>query len=76
MQLVHAVKYKIGHSLQSIETQPLQLNKQLSALVCNFALIGSVATILTILLFWLLRGSWLEALLGGVALDFELSMSL
>ncbi len=63
---------KIGHSLQSIETQQPQLTKQLSALVRYFALIGSVVTILTILLFWLLRGSWLEALLGGIALGMSL----
>ena len=63
---------KIGHSLQSIETQQPQLNKQLSGLVRNFALIGSVATILTVTLFWLLRGSWLEALLGGIALGMSL----
>ena len=63
---------KIGHSLQSIETQQPQLNKQLSGLVRNFALIGSVATILTVTLFWLLRGSWLQALLGGIALGMSL----
>ncbi len=63
---------KIGHSLQTIETQQPQLNKQLSSLVRNFALIGFVASILTVGLFWLLRGSWLEAMLGGIALGMSM----
>jgi Ca2+-transporting ATPase len=37
-----------------------------------FALVGAVAGVLTVVLFGLLRGSWLEALLGGIALGMSL----
>ena len=63
---------KIGHALQTIETQQPHLQKQLSGLVRNFAIIGAIASMLTIVLFWTLRGSWLQAILGGIALGMSM----
>ena len=63
---------KIGHALQTIETQQPHLQKQLSGLVRNFAVIGAIASILTVVLFWALRGSWLQAILGGIALGMSM----
>ena len=75
--LVHATGLrsemgKIGHALQTIETQQPHLQKQLSGLVRNFAVIGAIASILTVVLFWALRGSWLQAILGGIALGMSM----
>ncbi len=63
---------KIGHALQSIETEQPHLQKQLHGLVRNFAIVGLVAGLLAVVLFGLLRGSWLEAMLSGIALGMSL----
>ncbi|GAB2879504.1 HAD-IC family P-type ATPase [Uliginosibacterium flavum] len=75
--LVHATGIrsemgKIGHALQSIETEQPHLQKQISGFVRNFAIIGAVAGGLAVLLYGLLRGSWLEAMLSGIALGMSL----
>lgn len=63
---------KIGKALGGIETTQPHLQQQLRWLVRDFALVGAVAGALTVLLFGLFRGSWLEALLGGIALGMSL----
>jgi len=63
---------KIGRSLQTIETGQPRLQLQIRWLVRDFALLGAVAGALSVLLFGLLRGSWLEALLGGIAIGMSL----
>ena len=63
---------KIGHAIKSIETEQPHLQKQLRSLVRNFAIIGGVASIVTVVLFWALRGSWLQAMLGGIALGMSM----
>ncbi|HOY21706.1 MAG TPA: cation-translocating P-type ATPase [Cellvibrio sp.] len=63
---------KIGHALGSINTEQAHLQKQLRWFVRDFAIIGLVAAVLAVLLFGFLRGSWLEALLGGIALGMSL----
>ena len=63
---------KIGKDLRSIETEQPHLQRQLSWLVRDFAIGGALAGGLTVLLFGLLRGSWLQALLGGIALGMSL----
>ena len=75
--LVHATGLrsemgKIGHALQTIETQQPHLQKQLYGLVRNFTIIGAVAGLLAVVLFGLLRGSWLQAILSGIALGMSL----
>ena len=69
---LHSEMGKIGHALQTIETQQPHLQKQLSGLVRNFAVIGAIASMLTVVLFWALRGSWLQAILGGIALGMSM----
>ena len=63
---------KIGHALGAIETEQPQLQVQLRSLVLAFAVVGGLAGSLTVLLFGLLRGSWLDALLAGIALGMSL----
>ncbi len=75
--LVHATGVrsemgKIGRALGSIETEQPRLQLQIRWLVRDFAIVGAGAGVLTVLLFGLLRGSWLEAMLGGIALGMSL----
>ncbi|HEY4968518.1 MAG TPA: HAD-IC family P-type ATPase, partial [Steroidobacteraceae bacterium] len=63
---------KIGKDLGSIETEQPHLQRQISWLIRDFAIVGAIAGALTILLFGLLRGSWLQAMLGGIALGMSL----
>ena len=43
----------------------------MSWLIRDFAIVGAVAGALVVLLFGLLRGSWLQAMLGGIALGMS-----
>ncbi|HEY8947444.1 MAG TPA: cation-translocating P-type ATPase [Rhizomicrobium sp.] len=62
---------KIGRSLQSIDLEQPRLQAQLSWLVRDFAFLGLAVSGLVILLFGLLRGSWLNAALGGIAIGMS-----
>ena len=59
---------KIGQALQSITLEQPRLQAQLSWLVRDFAVVGIAVAGLAVLLFGLLRGSWLQAALGGIAI--------
>ena len=63
---------RIGHALGDIETEQPHLQRQITWLVRDFALVGALAGGAAVLLYGLLRGSWLEALLGGIALGMSL----
>jgi len=63
---------KIGHALSSIDTEQAHLQKQIRWFVRDFAIIGFALAVLAVLLFGFLRGSWLQALLGGIALGMSL----
>ncbi|MBU6445215.1 MAG: cation-translocating P-type ATPase [Alphaproteobacteria bacterium] len=62
---------KIGRSLQGIVTEQPRLQAQLSWLVRDFAFLGIIVAGLVVLLFGLLRGSWLKAGLGGIAIGMS-----
>ena len=68
----HTEMGKIGRALGTIETEQPHLQKQMQWLIRDFAIVGAVAGGLVVLLFGLLRGSWLEAMLGGIALGMSL----
>ncbi len=63
---------KIGKSLAGIESEAPPLRKQISGVVAVFAAGGLILSLLAFLLTGLLRGAWLEGLLGGVALSMAL----
>jgi P-type Ca2+ transporter type 2C len=63
---------KIGRSLSSIESEQPGLQLQIQSFVRTFAIIGAVVGVAAVLLFGLLRGSWLEAMLSGIALGMSL----
>ncbi len=63
---------KIGRALETITTEQPLLKLQIGRLVRIFAIVGALAGGLAVLLFGLLRGSWLEAMLSGIALGMSL----
>lgn len=63
---------KIGRALGSIENEQTQLRMQIQWLIRDFAIIGAIAGGLVVVLYGLLRGSWLDALLGGISIGMSL----
>ena len=63
---------KIGRALRAIETEQPRLQLQMRGLIRYFAIIGALAGGMTVLLFGLLRGGWLDAMLGGIAVGMSL----
>jgi len=58
----------IGQSLQDISLQSAPLQAEIARLTRRLALIGAGLCVLLTLLYQLLRGGWLEALLAGITL--------
>ncbi|TCZ62984.1 cation-translocating P-type ATPase [Roseicella aquatilis] len=59
---------RIGAALGTIEREPPRLRAQTMAMVRGFAVLGLLASLALGLLYGLLRGDWLQAALGGIAL--------
>jgi Ca2+-transporting ATPase len=69
---LHSEMGKIGQALASIETEAPRLRRQMQRLVWWFALLGAAACALSFLLYGLMRGSWLDAGLAGIALGMSM----
>ncbi len=63
---------KIGRVLNSIKTEQPHLQKQIKSFVKVFAIIGAFVGTLVVVLLGLFRSTWLEAMLGGIALGMSL----
>jgi Ca2+-transporting ATPase len=63
---------RIGKALADIDTAAPRLARETRRLVRVFAGIGLGATVLATLMYGLLRGSWLDALLAGIALGMSM----
>jgi P-type Ca2+ transporter type 2C len=63
---------KIGQSLRSLETETPRLQLQTRRLVTMFAIASAVVITLTVLLYGLYRGGWLEGVLAGIALGMSM----
>jgi Ca2+-transporting ATPase len=63
---------RIGGALEKIVPEPPRLQQQTRRLVRNFAAVGLSASLLAVLLYGILRGDWLQALLGGIALGMSM----
>ena len=63
---------KIGNSLTSLETEPPRLRAQTQRLVRIFVMVGGPVSVLVVLLYGLLRGGWLDAMLAGIALSMAM----
>ncbi len=63
---------KIGQSLGSLETTVPHLQTQTRKLVSIFALVGATISVLIVLLYGILRGGWLDAILAGIAVGMSM----
>jgi Ca2+-transporting ATPase len=63
---------KIGLAITRIDTEPPRLRIQTRRLVRNFAVVSLSLSALAVLLYGLLRGGWLDALLSGIALGMSM----
>ena len=63
---------KIGQSLSTLETEPPRLQAQTRRLVRVFAMVGGAVCVLAVVLYGTVRGGWLDALLGGIALGMSM----
>ena len=63
---------KIGQALGRIATEPPRLQRETRRLVRISAAVGAVASLLAVVLYGSLRGDWLQATLGGIALGMSM----
>jgi Ca2+-transporting ATPase len=63
---------RIGQTLTEIETAPPHLTRQTARIVRVAAIAGLVCCLLVVLLYGLLRGFWLNALLAGIAVGMSM----
>ncbi len=63
---------KIGHAVTRITPEPSRLQVQTRGFVTGFAIVGLSLSALAVLLYGLLRGAWLQGLLGGIALGMSM----
>lgn len=59
---------RIGQSLQTIELQASPLREEVARLTRRLVVIGMTLCLVLALLFWALRGGWLDAILAGITL--------
>ena len=63
---------KIGLAITRIETEPPRLRSQIRRLVTRFAIVSLGLSAVATVLYGLLRHSWLDALLSGIALSMSM----
>ena len=63
---------KIGQSLAALETEAPRLRAETARIVRMCAIGGGVVAGLVVLLYGLLRGSWIDAVLAGIAIGMSL----
>ncbi|MFO1082155.1 MAG: cation-translocating P-type ATPase [Reyranellaceae bacterium] len=63
---------RIGLALRGIESEPPHLQTETRRIVRVFAAAGGAAALLAVLLYGLVQGDWLRAVLGGIALGMSM----
>ena len=63
---------RIGTSLGAIQSEPTRLNLQIRSLVRIVAVTGLALSIAVAALYAIIHGSWLDGILGGIALSMSL----
>ncbi len=63
---------RIGQTLGALEAEPPRLQAQMHRVVRVFAVAGGAVSVLAVVLYGTLRGSWLDALLAGIALGMSM----
>ncbi len=68
----HSEIGRIGQSLSALEAEPPRLQAQVRRLVKLCAIFGAVVSLLAVVLYGMLRGGWLDALLAGIAIGMSM----
>lgn len=63
---------KIGQSLRSLETEPPRLRTQTARLVRLSALGGGLVSLVVLVLYGMLRGGWLDAVLAAITIGMAM----
>ena len=63
---------RIGQSLATLDTEPPRLRRETARIVKLCAIGGGAVALLVVLLFGLLRGGWLDAVLAGIAIGMSM----
>ena len=63
---------KIGQSLGTLETEAPRLRRETTRIVTWCAAGGAAVSMLVVVLFGLLRGGWIEAVLAGIAIGMSM----
>lgn len=63
---------KIGQSLATLDTEPPRLRQETARIVSLCAIGGGGVAVLVVILFGLLRGGWLDAVLAGIAIGMSM----
>jgi len=63
---------KIGQALREVQAETPHLQKQLKTIVRIFGGLGMAVAALVVVLYGLLRGGWLDALLAGIAIGMSM----
>ncbi|MBR0752360.1 cation-translocating P-type ATPase [Bradyrhizobium jicamae] len=63
---------KIGQSLNAVQPEPPRLQQQTARLVRFCGIGGAAVSLAAVLLYGTLRGDWLQALLGGIAIGMSM----
>lgn len=63
---------RIAASLQSLRPAPSPLQRQSAALARTFAVLGMAFSVVLVLVYGLMRGDWLQAVLAGIALAMSM----
>ncbi len=63
---------RIGQTLNTVELEPPRLQAETRRLVRLFGMVGGAVSILAVVLYGTLRGSWLDAILAGIALGMSM----
>ena len=63
---------QVGQALAGIETATPRLTLETRNIVRTVALMGGICCLVTVVLFGLFRGSWIDALLAGIALGMSM----
>jgi len=63
---------RIGQSLATLDTEAPRLRRETTRIVTWCAIGGGAVALLVVLLFGLLRGGWIEAVLAGIAIGMSM----
>ena len=63
---------RIGRSLATLDTEAPRLRRETTRIVTWCAIGGGAVALLVVLLFGLLRGGWIEAVLAGIAIGMSM----